>query len=99
MDKIVVIAFTQKFVIVLGNLITYAIIGRIIMSWLTMGQPGGPRGRFSQFLFDVTEPVIRLARKLPHRIAMIDFAPLIALIAVDLIVSGLVIGLSKLATL
>ena len=96
MDKLQIIIFTQKFVVILGNLITYAIIARIIVSWMSMGQMG-QKGRVSQFLYDVTEPVIRLARKLPHKIGMFDFAPLIALLGVDLLGMLIVMLLSKLA--
>ena len=63
MNKTALIAFTIQFVIVLGNLITYAIIGRVIVSWISAGKPGS-RGRFSQVLFDVTEPFIAVARKI-----------------------------------
>lgn len=87
MNKVQIIQFLVQFVVVLGNFISYAIIGRIIMSWLTMGKPGHPQGRFGQMLFDVTEPFINLARKVPHRWGMMDFAPLIALISIDLLSS------------
>ncbi|MBD3360409.1 YggT family protein [Candidatus Peregrinibacteria bacterium] len=91
MDTAQLIYFAIQFVIILGNLITYAIIGRIIVSWLSMGRPG-PRGRFSQILIDVTEPFISIARKIPHRIGMIDLSPLIALIGIDLL-SGTIAAL------
>lgn len=86
MYKVQAITFTIQFLIVLGNIITYSIIARILISWFTMGKPGS-RGRFSQIIYDVTEPPIAVARKLPHRLGMIDFSPLIALIGVDLLVS------------
>ncbi len=85
MDKYQLVSFGINFIIVLGNLLTYAIIGRVLVSWFSMGRPGG-RGRFSQLLLDVTEPVMVLARKIPHRIGMIDLSPIIALIGIDLLV-------------
>lgn len=92
MQTIDFLNFAAVFINVLRNLITYAIIGRILISWFTLGNPGARRGKFSQFLHDVTDPVINLARKIPHQFAMIDFSPLIALIAID-ILAGLLISL------
>ncbi|MFH1218642.1 MAG: YggT family protein [Candidatus Peregrinibacteria bacterium] len=85
MDKTQLVAFSIQFITVLGNLISFAIIASILMSWFTMGRPDA-KGRFTQMLSDVTEPVINVARKIPHKIGMIDLAPLIALIGVDLLV-------------
>lgn len=88
------INFAIQFVVILGNLITYAIIIRILLSWINMG--GGPRGRFSQIIHEATEPVINLAKRLPHRIGMMDFSALIALLAIDLLVWAVVTILSNL---
>lgn len=95
MDKYQLIGFTINFLIVLGNLITYAIIGRVLVSWFTMGKPGA-HGPISRFLIEVTDPIINLARKIPHKIGMIDLSPIIALIGVDLIIRVIVILLNKL---
>jgi len=94
MNQSDLIHFTMQFVVILGNLITYAIIGRILVSWLSMGRMG-PRGRFSQFLYSVTDPVIAVARKIPHRVGMFDLSPLIALIAIDLLVGVVIVLLNK----
>jgi YggT family protein len=95
MIKVQLIHFTVYFVDILSSLIVYAIIARVIISWFTMGRPGAC-GRISQLLYDITEPVVNLARKIPHRIGMIDFAPLIALLGVDLISQLVIILLYKL---
>lgn len=84
MDKAQIIFFTVKFVEILRSLIVYAIIGRVLMSWFTMGQMR-PAGRIAALLYDVTDPFINLAKKIPHRIGMIDLSPIIALFAVDLL--------------
>lgn len=84
------IEFAITFVWVFSNLLSFAIIGRIIMSWVTMGNVGGG-GWVTRILHDVTEPAIRLARKLPHRVGMMDFAPMIALIGIDLTTRVLII--------
>lgn len=98
MDKYQLVGFTINFLHILGNLITYAIIGRILVSWFTMGRPG-PQGPISRILYEVTDPVINLAKKLPHKIGMIDLSPLIALIGIDLIIGLIVILLNKLVML
>jgi uncharacterized protein YggT (Ycf19 family) len=95
MDKVQLINFTVNFLTVLGNLITYAIIGRVLVSWFTMGRPGA-HGPISRFLIEVTDPIVNIAKKLPHKIGMIDLSPLIALIGVDLIIRVIIILLYKL---
>lgn len=95
MDKFQILQFTGSFIRAFGSLLTYAIIIRIVLSWIRMGKPGAPHGQFSQLIHDVTEPVIALARKLPHRIGMIDLAPLIALLGIDLLVGVIIVLLNK----
>lgn len=81
--------FAIKFVTVLGDLITYAIFARILLSWFTMGRMAPP-GRISHFINDVTDPVLNLAKKLPHKIGFIDLSPVIALIVINFLVYLLV---------
>lgn len=95
MDKFQIIRFTAEFVSILRDILVYSIIARIIVSWFTLGQHG-PHGRIIQFLHDITDPVINLVRKLPHRISMIDFAPLIAIIGLDLAAQLIIALLAKL---
>ncbi|MFH1284180.1 MAG: YggT family protein [Candidatus Peregrinibacteria bacterium] len=95
MDKVAVIAFLIQFVVVLGNLLTYAIIGRVIVSWMRMGK-AGPPGRFSQVIIDVTNPIISLVRRLPHKIGMFDLSPIIALLAIELLSAGIIALLTSL---
>ena len=61
-----------------------AIIARVFMSWLRVGTSRSG-GRISQMIIDVTQPVINIAKKIPHKIGMIDFSPIIALIALDIL--------------
>ncbi len=89
------IEFVISFLLIFRDLITYLIIARIIVSWFSMGRR--PQGRIVYFLQDVTEPVINIARKIPHKIGMFDFAPLIALIGLDLFVRVVIIMLTNLA--
>ncbi len=86
MNKVELLFFTAQFVYWAKQLIVYAMIGRIIMSWLSMGQRR-PTGKLAHFLYDVTEPFLNIARKIPHRIGMIDIAPIIAILGIELIAS------------
>lgn len=61
----------------------YAIMARIILSWVFLLGNRHP-GRVMYFLYDITNPVIHMAKKLPHVIGMIDLSPLIALFALEL---------------
>lgn len=86
--------FLVLFIDVFRRIIVYSILFRIILSWLQMGQmrqSGDFMARISLFIRDLTDPVINIARKLPHRIGMFDFAPLVALIGIDLLAQGLII--------
>lgn len=86
MSSVDFINYGVNFVVVLGNLLTYAIIGRVLISWFEVGNPYKKKGRFAQFLYDVTEPVMSLVKKLPHRIGMIDLSPIIAIFGIDIVV-------------
>lgn len=81
--------FLINFVSVLGNIMSYAIFARIILSWMNMGGMRQP-GKFTYFVNDITDPVLNLAKKLPHRIGMIDLSPFTAMIIINLVVYGLV---------
>lgn len=95
MDRVQIITFSANFITIFKNLISYAIIARILLSWFS--PMGAPRGRFSQLLYDITDPFLNLAKKIPHRIGMIDLSPLIALIGIDLLSYFIVNLLYKLA--
>ena len=84
------IEFLVHFIGIFRRIIVYAILFRIILSWISMGAVQH-RGRFTMFIYDMTDPVINLARRLPHRIGMLDFAPLVAMVGVDLLSELLII--------
>ncbi|MBU1992449.1 MAG: YggT family protein [Patescibacteria group bacterium] len=73
------ITFVQTFV----DIMSVLIIVRVLMSWFMATGRRAP-GRLTQIVYDVTEPVIKIAKKVPHRIGMIDLSPIIALIGLDL---------------
>ncbi len=76
---------------------TYAIIGRILFSWFSFGTGGRPVHKFAMILNDITDPVMNLAKKIPHNVGMLDLSPMIALIGIDLVVKIVIFCLSKIA--
>ena len=63
----------------------FAIIARILMSWI---QPH-PRSGAGVLLYQATEPVLKIFRGLIPSIGMIDISPLIAFFALDFAQIGL----------
>jgi len=56
--------------------LTFAIIGRSLMSWFPNSQ-NSPLGRF---LFVITEPVLSPLRRIIPRFGMLDLTPTVAII-------------------
>lgn len=83
MDVVDLKVFAVNFVTVLGNLITYVVFARIILSWFMVA--GGSPGRITRFVNDTTEPLFAIVKKVPHRIGMIDLSPLIVLFGVNIL--------------
>ena len=77
--------FIAFFLINVIRILKYAILIRILISWV---QPMG-RGRFYQALYDATEPLLRICRNLLPRTGMIDFSPILAFFALDLAQIGI----------
>ena len=73
--------FIAFFLINVVKILKYALLVRILLSWI---QPMGG-GRFVQVLNDVTEPILRIFRNLLPRTGMIDFSPILAFFALDLV--------------
>lgn len=78
--------FLIQFITIFFNLVTYAIIARILLSWFGGNQQGG----FYRFIHDITEPLMSRARRILPPIGMMDFSPILALLAIDIIRSLLI---------
>lgn len=74
---------------VLGDVITWAIVIRAVVSWFPISRDS----IIIRVLDTITEPVIapvrNLMNKLIKRPMMVDFSPIVAMIAVDLIIIAL----------
>lgn len=66
----------------------YAILIRILLSWVQQGRP--KYNRFNKILFEITEPILRPVRNLLPRTGMIDFSPILAFFALDFLQIGMV---------
>ena len=71
------------------TLLWLAILGRVIISWVrpTGGDP------ISNFLIQVTEPILQPIRKIVPPLGMFDLTPMIALILLSVIQSVLLSSL------
>ena len=78
--------FVSFFLINVIRVLKYAILARVLMSWI---QPI-PSGRIGLFLYSSTEPILRIFRSILPRTGMIDLSPIIAFFAFDLAEYGLI---------
>ena len=78
------------FVDYLVTALSFAIFGRVIMSWVS---PAG-RDPISMILIQITEPVLRPIRQLMPRTGGFDLTPMIALIALNFLVRPLLLGIA-----
>ena len=75
------IVFLEAFINVLAGVLTIAIFGRVILSWIPMQLPLG----LGEFLFSVTEPILGPIRRALPAMGGIDFSPFIAIIVIRVV--------------
>ena len=70
-----------RFVDLLFTAMTFAIFGRVIISWIA------PRGGdpLSNFLIQITEPILAPIRQIMPKLGMFDLSPMVALIVLNVI--------------
>jgi len=75
--------FIANFINILFEVIIWAIIGRILISWID------PQGRWtiSRILHDVTEPILAPVRRILPSTGFLDLSPMIVLILLQVIKS------------
>lgn len=71
--------FLSSFISILFDLLSFAIIARILLSWVR--SPGA--GRIKMFIYDITEPILGPFRRPVFRIGVIDISPIIVLMLLD----------------
>ena len=62
---------------------SFAIIARVLLSWVHFARPHSNSA--VQFLHDITDPILNLAKKITPRMGMIDLSPVIAVVGLDLL--------------
>jgi YggT family protein len=77
--------FILFFLVNLIRIVKYAILVRILMSWV-----GGTKGRIGQIIYEITEPILKIFRNLLPKMGMIDLSPLIAFFVLDFAQIGIV---------
>lgn len=81
--------FIVSFVLLLFQVLSFAILGRVLLSWV---DPMGNM-RITQVLRDLTEPMLAPIRSILPNTMMFDFSPIIAMLLLQaigrLIVSAL----------
>ena len=85
--------FLNQFITVFFNLLGFAILARILLSWI----PSVNNAGIKSFLFSVTEPVLGPFRSIIPRIGMVDISPIVAIIALDVVESMLLYLVSYIA--
>jgi YggT family protein len=74
-------SYIQTFVDILFNVLLFAILGRVLISWI---DPMGNM-RVTQILREITEPILAPIRSVLPSIGMIDLSPLVAMLLIQLL--------------
>ncbi len=78
--------FLATFINLFFTALWLAILGRVIMSWVTMMAPTSPVVQtINQMLFQMTEPVLAPIRRIIPPLGAFDLTPMIALILLQVI--------------
>ncbi len=75
------------------TILYWLIFARILISWF----PIDPYSSVVQFLHQATDPILEPLRRIPLRLGMIDFTPLLAFMLIYIVNNILVIFLTRLA--
>jgi len=73
--------FIFSFIQLLCQVLTLAILLRIVVSWFSPG----PTNVLTKMLYQTTEPILAPLRRIIPRVGMIDFTPLVAVIILQVI--------------
>ena len=77
-----VLDYVRRFLVLLLQALTFCILIRAIMSWVTPGQTNP----LTKVLFQITEPILAPLRKIIPQFGVADFSPLVAVVILQLII-------------
>lgn len=78
-------SLASQIVCLLSTVLIFAIIIRALLSWFNMD----PRSPLIQALNSITEPILDPIRRIMPRLGMIDLSPLVAIILLQVLSTGL----------
>lgn len=81
--------FAITFIRLLFTVLSWAVIIRIILSWVRVDPYHPTWGPLLNILYQITEPILAPARRLLPPMAGMDFSPIIVLVLFNLIESFL----------
>ncbi|MBN2086940.1 YggT family protein [Candidatus Peregrinibacteria bacterium] len=84
--------YLLSFLITVLDIIKYAIFARVIISWIQVN----PYNRIVRFIYEVTEPILKVVRNILPRTGMIDLSPILAFFAIGFVQVGLLSLMSNL---
>ena len=71
--------YLASFVGILINILYFAMIGRVIISWINVG-PSSPVYPIAKMLYQITEPVLAPIRRVLPTFGMLDLSPMVAML-------------------
>jgi YggT family protein len=76
------IGYLIIFVNLLFQILSWAIIIRVLLSWFPNLNPDNP---LVQVLHSVTDPILEPARRIVPRVGMLDISPIVVLLLLDVV--------------
>lgn len=73
--------FVIQLVDIVFEVYVWLIIARIVLSWV----PHNPYNSIIRFVYEMTQPVLGIFKKIIPPIGMIDFSPIVAFLALELV--------------
>lgn len=70
-----------RFVELLFNIMTFAILARVLLSWF----PTAPNNRLITILYDITDPILGPIRRMIPPVGMLDLSPIIAIVLLQVL--------------
>lgn len=73
--------FLEAFINVLAQALSLAILVRVLLSWVPMRLPWG----LGEFIWGITEPILAPIRRALPFMGGMDFSPIVALFAIQIV--------------